>query len=117
VEVAVNGEQALYLLLQGWTPDVILMDLQMPVMDGISFLDILRSMERFRLLPVVVISALATSAMQDLAPYCVTAVLTKGYVDLQALAQSIDRLDQCRPAGRKFAIRPEPSLVNRGAPA
>src|ERR1700722_15233935 len=36
VELAENGQQALYLILAGSTADVILLDLQMPVMDGIT---------------------------------------------------------------------------------
>jgi adenylate cyclase len=38
-------------------PDLILLDLMMPVMDGFSFLDELRGMPEYRSIPVVVITA------------------------------------------------------------
>jgi CheY-like chemotaxis protein len=96
VEIAVNGELALAVIFGGYKPDVILLDLQMPVMDGLSFLDNLRSSPQFSRLPVIVISALTPEALQELHAYHVTAALTKGNVDFQLLGQYLERLDKSR---------------------
>jgi len=115
VRLAANGAAALNQLLQGSMPDVVLLDLQMPVMDGITFLDNFRAFEKFKSLPVVVISALAPWAIEELRPYRVAAVLTKGLVDLRALAQSIDRLDQIRNATSPMKVLNTDCQVDRRA--
>ncbi|MDX1430491.1 MAG: response regulator, partial [Rhodothermales bacterium] len=53
---AENGRRALELLTNG-VPDVILLDLMMPEMDGFELLERLRSNERWRSIPVIVITA------------------------------------------------------------
>lgn len=50
---AANGKAALG-VLEGWTPDLVLLDLMMPVMDGWTFA--LRMRERWRV-PIVILSA------------------------------------------------------------
>ncbi len=60
VEVAIHGEEALTRLrarASAGLPEVILLDLVMPVMDGWSFIDALRKDARLASLPVVVLSA------------------------------------------------------------
>ena len=61
LKVAANGREALT-MMETYTPDVILLDLMMPVMDGLSFLDVLRTDPRRRHIAVVVISARELSA-------------------------------------------------------
>ncbi len=56
VEVANNGKEALA-LLQHETFDGVLMDCQMPVMDGYETTRILRHQERFRTLPILATTA------------------------------------------------------------
>ncbi len=53
---AENGEEALKVLEKD-TPDIILLDNSMPVMSGIEFLHKLRDIEKFKKVPVLVISA------------------------------------------------------------
>lgn len=53
---AANGKEALEILKQ-FSPDIILLDLLMPVMDGMAFLDALRTDSRYQHLPVVVVTA------------------------------------------------------------
>lgn len=62
--VASNGEEALDLLMQGRTQNfsVILLDLNMPRMSGIEFLAVVKSNDRFRHIPIVV---LTTSNHED----------------------------------------------------
>jgi CheY-like chemotaxis protein len=52
-----NGEDALRLLASRPSPALIIVDLMMPIMDGIEFLHILRRYTRLARVPVIVISA------------------------------------------------------------
>ena len=58
VQTAVSGRDALeYLAEAPALPDVVLLDLMMPIMDGWTFYDHLQKESRWALLPIVVISA------------------------------------------------------------
>ena len=57
VYTASNGLDAIQKLEAGPRPDVILVDLMMPVMNGWQFLKRLRADERFSTIPVIVLSA------------------------------------------------------------
>ncbi len=50
-----NGEEGLH-MAQRLVPDVILLDLKMPVMDGVEFLEKLRAERQFQVTPVFVVS-------------------------------------------------------------
>jgi len=67
---AENGEKALKLLEQ--EPDValVLMDIMMPVMDGYEAMTRIRAKEKFRRLPIIVLTA---KAMQDDRAKCIAA--------------------------------------------
>jgi CheY-like chemotaxis protein len=56
VRSAVNGQEGLERVAEE-APDVILLDLMMPVMDGFEFLQVLRATEAWRALPVIVLTA------------------------------------------------------------
>jgi PAS domain S-box-containing protein len=56
LRTAVDGRDALRVLLD-FEPDIVITDLLMPVMDGLAFLDVLRSTTRFRRMPVIVLTA------------------------------------------------------------
>lgn len=53
---ATNGLDALNLLKTEANIDLILLDIKMPVMDGIEFLTNLQSMQEFQKLPVIVLT-------------------------------------------------------------
>ncbi|NBR47941.1 response regulator [bacterium] len=53
---ASNGEEGLH-MARKLVPDVILLDLKMPVMDGVEFLEKLRAERQFQATPVLVVSA------------------------------------------------------------
>jgi PAS domain S-box-containing protein len=53
---AANGREAAE-LLETFSPNLVLLDLIMPVMDGMAFLNRLRSIPRFQFLPVVIVTA------------------------------------------------------------
>jgi CheY-like chemotaxis protein len=65
-ETATNGKEALDYLKGGGRPDLILLDLMMPVMDGWEFRRRQREDPQLSQLPVVVLSALEPSRAVDL---------------------------------------------------
>ncbi len=73
-----NGREALATVLAA-PPDVVLLDLLMPEMDGPSFLEVVRSYLRIQSLSVVVLTALSESPMVERARALkVNSVLVKG---------------------------------------
>ncbi len=56
IEVARNGKQAID-LAESFNPELILMDIRMPVMDGIEATRKLRSIQRFSKIPIIALSA------------------------------------------------------------
>jgi len=59
-----NGQEALDQLDQEWV-DVVLTDINMPVMDGEALVEAMRQREHLALIPVIVISTDATEARID----------------------------------------------------
>jgi signal transduction histidine kinase/DNA-binding response OmpR family regulator len=57
IKTAINGENALDILEHGFYPDLIYLDLMMPTMDGFKFLEIVKHHEKYKFIPIVVISA------------------------------------------------------------
>jgi CheY-like chemotaxis protein len=55
-----NGLQALE-LLETWTPDLVVTDIMMPEMDGVSFVRQVRATEALRDLPILVLTAIENS--------------------------------------------------------
>jgi CheY-like chemotaxis protein len=89
VRTAANGREAVA-ILRGWRPDLILLDLMMPEMDGWAFRAEQRTMPNAADVPVIVLSAardLSTKA-HDLTP---ARVFAKPF-DLAALLGAIERL-------------------------
>ena len=62
-----NGKEALAEVLNV-VPDVVLLDLVMPEMDGPSFLEVVRSYLRLQSLPVVILTAFTDSPMLECRP-------------------------------------------------
>lgn len=57
INVAANGEEALEILSDGTElPDLILLDLNMPKLNGIEFLKILKSNETLKFIPTVILT-------------------------------------------------------------
>ena len=57
VEVAKNGQDALDHLNSNHKPDIILMDMSMPVLDGWEATRIIKSNENLKLIPIIGLSA------------------------------------------------------------
>lgn len=83
-----NGREALA-MLAGAKPDLILLDVRMPEMDGATFLQVLRSYLRWQDIPVIIVTALPAGPELDRAVRLgVREVLRKGtftYDDLPAV--------------------------------
>jgi two-component system OmpR family response regulator len=91
-----NGKEALAEVLAN-VPDVVLLDLVMPEMDGPTFLEVVRSYLRLQSLPVVILTAFTDSPMIERARNLnVNTILAKGKAtseDIQkALEQAIVRV-------------------------
>jgi CheY-like chemotaxis protein len=78
-----NGKEALVAVITD-PPDVIILDLLMPEMDGPTFLEVIRSYLRLQSMPVVVLTALTDSPMVERARHLkVNSVLAKGKASLE----------------------------------
>ena len=107
VRTAENGQDAL-LKMEEFPPDVVVLDLVMPVMDGMGYLDAIRRTPRWSSLPVVVATSkdLTSGELRQLEA-SVTFVLRKGdelRADLQRVIRGM--LDgKRRPAGERIRVR------------
>jgi CheY-like chemotaxis protein len=90
VAILPNGREALVEVIQH-PPDVVLLDLMMPEMDGPSFLEVVRSYLRLQSLPVVVLTAVSDSPMIDRAQALkVNSILVKGKASLDDIKHAVD---------------------------
>lgn len=83
---ATSGKQALKILLQGLDFAIILMDVQMPIMDGFETAELIRQSEKFKHVPIIFLTA-TTDAPQD-----VFKGYKKGAVDYMVKPLSADIL-------------------------
>ncbi|MFT3765880.1 MAG: response regulator [Minicystis sp.] len=74
VETAAHGRDALSRLLAGLRPDLILLDMKMPVMDGWAFMAELKARAELAEIPVVVTSQEGDRVLN-------TAPVSAGYID------------------------------------
>jgi CheY-like chemotaxis protein len=88
VETAINGLDALGKLQRGLMPDVMLLDLMMPVMSGLELLDYLHRQRPEDELPVIVVSANRGYDAEDLG---VSAVVRKP-CEVEQLLRSIEQV-------------------------
>jgi CheY-like chemotaxis protein len=84
-----DGRDALSAVLAN-TPDLIILDIFMPEMDGASFLEVLRSYLRLQSLPVIVLTGLPDSpAVQHARFLKVNTILIKGKATLEEIADAV----------------------------
>lgn len=85
-----NGKEALAHVLKD-PPDVIVLDLLMPEMDGPSLLEVLRSYLRLQSLPVVILTALHDSPMLERARALkVNSILLKGKATPEDIMREVE---------------------------
>ena len=95
-----NGQEALELMARH-RPDLVLLDLMMPVLDGFGVLEAMRQRELTRDVPVIVLTAQVLTG-QDMArlQQGVAAVLSKGlFTGAEVLAQVTDALGRSKRLG------------------
>lgn len=89
-ELAGNGKEALVQILIN-PPDVVLLDLLMPDLDGPSFLEIVRLYLRLHSLPVVVLTGMPDSPMiERIRRLKVNSILVKGRASLDEIRCAIE---------------------------
>lgn len=94
-----NGEEALVAVAEN-RPDLILLDIQMPVLDGYEVLESLRGDDRFRDIPVAAVTALAMASDRAQALSCgFNAYITKPINISSLRAQARTLLEGREPAG------------------
>lgn len=90
IRMAGNGRDALSALLENM-PDVVILDLLMPEMDGPSFLEVARSYLRMQSLPVVVLTAVEDSPMIERARHSkVNCILRKSKATLEEIKSAVE---------------------------
>jgi two-component system, OmpR family, response regulator CpxR len=87
VACAENGEQALEKLQTMNDLRVVLLDLMMPVMSGWEFLEVVQSSDRFRSIPVVVVSAMAAPGVEG---------HIQKPIDLERLLSTVEQFCCCK---------------------
>ena len=93
VNAVPNGREALVALTSDAPPDAILLDLRMPEMDGLQFLDVVRGYLRWTDLPVIIVTAYADDSLETRAAKLgVTEIFHKAALDLQELLEAIQRV-------------------------
>jgi CheY-like chemotaxis protein len=104
VETAVHGRDALGRLLAGPPPDLILLDLMMPEMDGFEFLDRVRDDDELHEIPIVVLTAkeLTESERAFLAERTIL-ILSKSAQPISSLGAALTALARQRAPARAGA--------------
>lgn len=90
VTLAGNGREALVAVIQN-EPDVVLLDLFMPELDGPTFLEIIRSYLRMYSLPIVVLTGMPDSPMIGrIRRLKINSILVKGRASLDDIRKAVE---------------------------
>jgi len=91
VETAGNGRLGIK-RLTGTLPDLVILDMRMPEMDGAHFLEVLRSYLRWQDVPVILVTAYPEDpGVAHAAELGAAEVFRKGDLDLEELAATVER--------------------------
>ena len=99
-----NGREALSAIVNR-QPDLIVLDVRMPVMDGVTFMQVLRSYLRWSDVPVILVTAVQEGPELDrLAQFGVTRVFFKANYSLPELVEYVNELFPPDRAPRDSAL-------------
>ncbi len=90
---AVNGRDGLNIARNN-SPDIILVDIRMPVMDGIEFAKAMKADDQLHHIPIIALTASAMTQKGDESHYLFDSYLTKPY-SMNELTQEIARFIDC----------------------
>lgn len=121
--IATDGQEALR-LLAGETPDLILLDLGLPVLDGRSLLARIRASERLGGVPVLVLTAAPDrDRVRDIAALGISGYMLKSEFSLAQLLQRVrmciegeTRQPRATPAPKAAASRLGPGVASSARP-
>jgi len=106
VEFAPNGRVGIK-RLSGALPDLVLLDMRMPEMDGASFLEVLRSYLRWQDVPVILVTAYPEDpGVMQAAELGASEVFRKGKLDLHELLATVEEKLRGRVGPIHFAPSP-----------
>lgn len=109
VLTAANGRDALCVMREQ-VPDLIMLDMMMPTMDGTTFLRLMRRHPEWARIPVVIMSAVATEAhVRNVGALGVKDYLLKGGFSLPALRARIRKYLEPIPAASDESM-PDPAM-------
>jgi CheY-like chemotaxis protein len=92
VEGAENGREALAAVVRN-KAEMIVLDVRMPVMDGVTFMQVLRSYLRWQDLPVVVVTAITDSMELDrVMKFGISGVYQKANYELADLVSQVNEI-------------------------
>ncbi|HEX5657458.1 MAG TPA: ATP-binding protein [Polyangiales bacterium] len=117
VETATNGSEALA-LIQARAPDLVLSDVTMPIMDGFALVRALRSDERLRSIPIILLSARAgdESTVEGLASGA-DDYLVKPFTARELLARVRVLLEMSRVRAQVWSERGQVEVLRRSIAA
>ena len=100
VRLASNGQEALEVLASNSLPDLILLNLEMPIMDGFQFREVQKQDPKIASIPVILMSAADPPLIQEGLRRAQFQAYLLMPTDLGALLVVIKRLLHCPPSGR-----------------
>ena len=110
---ASNGEEGLH-MARKLVPDLILLDLKMPVMDGVEFLEKLRAERQFQATPVLVVSAQnVADFVIKLARLRISSFILKPFDDTDLTARAGKIVKLWPRSGRLASSNPTSSNVSK----
>jgi CheY-like chemotaxis protein len=99
VNTAVNGRDALAFVIDR-TPDVLLLDLALPEMDGVKLVQAIRSYHRLSSIPVVILTGLTTgNLLEEAKTLNVSSFLLKSSASMDEIRAAIRKALAHPPSG------------------
>jgi two-component system, chemotaxis family, chemotaxis protein CheY len=91
VDTAENGRQALASVIER-TPDVLLLDLEMPEMNGVKLVDAIRSYHRLSTIPVIFLTALGSGELfEEAKSMNVSSMMLKSVATFDQIHTAVER--------------------------